>query len=73
MNAVQWIVGWGAVAALAGVVGGTTALLKNRDISNWMAWCFLFPPLVFVLVCLPARSAPPPKRPSLDEEDRQTD
>jgi hypothetical protein len=36
MHAVQWIVVWGAVAAFAGAVGGTTALMKNRDISHWM-------------------------------------
>ena len=73
MNVIHWIVVWGAVAALAGAVGGTTALMKNRDISHCMSWCFLLPPLVLVLVCLPAREEPPPRRPSLDEEDRKSD
>ena len=73
MDAVQWIVVWGAVAVFGGAVGGLMALMKNRDISHWMAWCFLVPPLVLILALLPRREPPPPKRPTLDEEDRARD
>ena len=70
MDAVHWIVVWGAIAVFGGAVGGITALMKNRDVSHWIAWCFLVPPLVLILALLPRREEPPPKRPTLDEKPR---
>ncbi len=66
-----WIVAWGLSAIAAAIAGGLLAGIKNRDWSHWTAWCFLVPPLVLVLLVLPKRQGPRPRRPSLDEEDRQ--
>ena len=52
------------------VVGGMVAGMKNRDYSFWMAWCFLFPPLVLWLILMPRKQGARPRRPTLDEIDR---
>ena len=67
-----WIVIWGITAILAAVVGGILAGVKNRDYSAWAAWCFLFPPLVLALLLSPKNPGPRPRRPTLDEQDRET-
>ena len=67
-----WIVIWGVTAILAAVVGGILAGVKNRDYSAWAAWCFLFPPLVLALLLSPKNPGPRPRRPTLDEQDRET-
>lgn len=64
------IVIWGLMALSAAALAGLLAGIKNRDYSFWMAWCFLVPPLVIVLLFLPRRPGPRPRRPSLDEEDK---
>jgi len=69
MNAIEWIVVWGAVALLAGVAGAIVAGQKNRDASYWGAWCFLLPPLVFALLALPRLEQAASRRPTLDEDD----
>lgn len=66
-----WIAIWGVTAILSAVLGGILAGIKNRDYSHWIAWCFLLPPLVIWLLLLPRHQGPRPRRPSLDEEDRQ--
>ena len=64
MDPVEAIVWWGLIAlgglALAGVLAG----VKNRDVSFWMGWCFLLPPLVLFLFLLPRRAGRGPARPS---------
>ncbi|MCB1510804.1 MAG: hypothetical protein KDJ36_07855 [Hyphomicrobiaceae bacterium] len=70
MEAVEVIVGIGAVMVLGGLAGGIIAGLKNRDLSAWIAWGFLFPPSLIVLLLLPAHRGQRPRRPTLDEEDR---
>ena len=67
-----WIVIWGVTAILAAVLGGILAGVKNRDYSAWAAWCFLFPPLVLALLLSPKNPGPRPRRPTLDEQDRET-
>ena len=47
------IVVWGAAAIAASVLAGFLAGVKNRDLSFWMAWCFLVPPLVLWLTLAP--------------------
>jgi len=69
MDVVEWIVVWGAVAVVSAVVAGVVAGYKRRDISSWAAWCFLFPPLVIVVIFLSANTGPRPRRPSFDEDD----
>lgn len=46
MNATTLIVVWGALAVTGAVIGGVLTGVKNRDVSAWIAWCFLLPPLV---------------------------
>lgn len=64
---------WGVTAILALIIGGILAARKNRDHSYWAAWCFLVPPLVVILAAMPRLAGPPPRRRTLDEEDRVQD
>lgn len=66
---VQAIVIWSAIMALAGIGAAFLAAGKNRDWSAWSAWGIIFPPSVLILALLPYRHGPPPRRPTLDEED----
>jgi hypothetical protein len=70
MDLVEGIVIWGFVAIAAGVLAGILAGVKNRDYSFWIAWCFLFPPLLLFLVMLPRHDGPRRRQPSLDEQER---
>ncbi len=69
-GAVFWISMWGLVAIIASAVAGILAGAKNRDYSFWMAWSFIFPPIVLILALLPRFSGPRPRRPTLDEDDK---
>ena len=53
------------------VVVGLLAGVKNRDYSSWIAWCFVLPPLVFVLLLLPRYQGVRPRRPRLDEGEER--
>ncbi len=44
---------------------------KNRDYSFWIAWCFVLPPLVFILLLLPRYQGPRPRQPRLDESEER--
>jgi hypothetical protein len=68
MSMVQGVVIWGAVAIASAAIAGILAGMKQRDYSFWMAWGFIFPPVLLVLLLLP-RSTVPQRRRSLDEED----
>ncbi|MDX2158645.1 MAG: hypothetical protein SFW09_19260 [Hyphomicrobiaceae bacterium] len=70
MNAVKVIAIWGLVAIAASVSAGIIAAAKNRDHSWWAAWSFVVPPMLLVLLALPRNAGPKPRRPSLDEEDK---
>ncbi|MFZ4805993.1 MAG: hypothetical protein ACOYLQ_01960 [Hyphomicrobiaceae bacterium] len=63
------IVVWGLTAFAATLLAGVLAGIKNRAISFWMGWSFVFPPLVLFLLFLPKRQGPRPRNRSLDEED----
>jgi uncharacterized membrane protein YfcA len=67
---VTWIVVWGLTAIAGSIAGALLAGIKNRDWSHWATACFLLPPLVLVLLMMPKRQGPRPRRPTLDEEDR---
>ena len=70
MDFVKWSVIWGALALAAAVLGAIAAATKRRDYSAWAAWCFLLPPLVFVVLVLPKNRGARPRRRPLDEEDQ---
>jgi hypothetical protein len=65
---VQGVVIWGLTALAATALAGILAGIKVRDVSFWMGWSFIFPPMVLFLLFLRRRNARP-KRRSLDEED----
>ena len=54
---------------LCAILGGILAGLKNRDYSYWIAWTFLMPPSLIILLLLPTLKGPRPRRVTLDEED----
>jgi hypothetical protein len=66
MDLVRGIVIWGGVALVSATVGGLLAGVKNRDYSSWIAWCFVLPPLVLVLLLLPRYQGVRPRQPRLD-------
>jgi hypothetical protein len=72
MDLMGGIVVWGGVAVASGVVGGLLAGVKNRDYSSWIAWCFVLPPLVFVLLLLPRYQGTRPRQPRLDEGEERS-
>ena len=61
------IVIWGIVAFASAIVAGITAGAKRRDHSFWAAWSFLFPPLLIVLLLMPANKGERARKPSIDE------
>lgn len=69
MNAVSLIVLWGAVAGVAALLAFVLAGIKNRDFSFWIAFSFLMPPAVLILLVLPKRRGTRPRQPTLDELD----
>jgi hypothetical protein len=71
MDLMGGIVVWGGVAVASGIVGGLLAGAKNRDYSSWIAWCFVLPPLVFVLLLLPRYQGLRPRQPRLDEGEER--
>lgn len=65
---VQVVVAWGLIAITSMAIGGLLAGIKRRDYSFWMAWSFIFPPAIVLLLLLPGLGQRP-RRPTLDEED----
>jgi apolipoprotein N-acyltransferase len=70
MNAVTVIAVWGVVALVAAITAGIVAAAKNRDHSWWAAWSFVVPPMLLILVFLPRNTGPRPRRPPMDDDDR---
>lgn len=69
MQVMEGILLWAAIAVVAGILGGILAGYKNRGYSTWIAWCFLIPPLVIVLLLLPVNKGERPSAPKLDDLD----
>lgn len=70
---VKIIAYWGIAAIVSAILAAILAGMKQRDHSFWAAWCFLFPPMLLVLLVLPSHKGPRPRRPSIDEiEERNT-
>ncbi len=67
--AVQVIVIWGLIAILTSLLAGIVAAIKNRDVSYWMGWSFILPPMVVALLLLPGLKEPRPPRRSDDGDD----
>jgi hypothetical protein len=59
---------WGAVAIAASLIALIVAGVKRRDHSFWGAWCFMFPPMLLVLLLMPSNQVRA-RRPTLDEEE----
>jgi len=69
MEFIRGIVIWGGIALGAAAVGGVLAGMKNRDYSSWIAWSFVLPPVVLILLLLPRYQGVRQRRPTLDESD----
>jgi hypothetical protein len=67
--AVKYIVIWGLTAMAASLLAGIVAAAKNRDVSYWMGWSFVLPPMVIALFLIPALKEPRARRPSDDDDD----
>lgn len=66
------VVIWGAVAFTAMALAGILAGIKNRNVNAWVAWGFIVPPSVLVLLMLPTRAGPRPRPRRLDDEDDES-
>jgi H+/Cl- antiporter ClcA len=63
---------WGVVAIASAIIAGIVASAKRRDHSFWAAWSFLVPPMLLILLLMPANKGPRARRPGIDEvEDKQ--
>lgn len=62
---------WGTVAIASMLLALIVAGIKRRDHSFWAAWSFMFPPMLLVLLAMPANKGERPRRLSLDEEERR--
>ncbi len=60
---------WGLTAIACSLIALLVAGIKRRDHSFWAAWSFMFPPMLLVLLLMPANQGPRPRRPTLDEEE----
>jgi membrane protein DedA with SNARE-associated domain len=69
MDFLEGIVIWGVVAIVAGAAGGIIAGVKNRDYSAWIAWSFLLPPLVLILLIMPKHKGTRPRQRHIDAEE----
>jgi hypothetical protein len=66
--AVKIITIWGLTAIAATLIAGIVAALKNRDVSYWMGWCFVLPPMLIALIMIPKLVEPRPRRPTDDDD-----
>ena len=71
MDFMRGVVIWGGVALASATAGGLLAGVKNRDYSAWIAWCFVLPPLVLILLLLPRHQGARPRQPRLDEGEER--
>lgn len=67
--ALEYIAIWGFTALVAAALAGIIASVKNRHHSFWMAWCFVLPPMLLILVLLPKRVGPRPVSEPLGADD----
>lgn len=67
--AVKYIVIWGLVSLAASLVAGGLAGVKNRDVSYWMGWSFILPPMLIALLLIPSLKEPRPKPRSHEDDD----
>lgn len=66
--AVKVIAIWGLTAMAASLIAGIVAALKNRDVSYWMGWCFVLPPMLIPLFMISKLAEPRPPRREEDDE-----
>ncbi len=56
--AVKVITIWGLTAIAVSLIAGVLAGIKNRDVSYWMGWCFILPPMLVALLMIPKLAEP---------------
>ncbi|KAB2851681.1 MAG: hypothetical protein F9K44_00705 [Hyphomicrobiaceae bacterium] len=67
-----WILYYVAATFGAMMLALLIGRIKNRDAQQWAFFCFLFPPAILLLLVLPRRQSPRPKRMSWEEDHRRT-
>lgn len=67
--AVKTIVIWGLVSIAASLIAGFVAAMKNRDVSYWMGWSFILPPMLVALLLIPSLKEPRPRQRRSDDDD----
>lgn len=67
MDPVVIIIIVGGTMILSAILGGIIAYAKNRCFDRWAFFCFVFPPLVIILLLLPKSTKP--KRSKLSRND----
>ena len=60
---------WGLTAISASLIAGVLAGIKHRDVSYWMGWCFVLPPMLIALALIPKLPQPRPARKSDEDDD----
>ena len=66
---VKFIAFYGLAAVVSAVLAGILAGVKRRDHSFWAAWSFLIPPMLLILLVMPANKGPRRNRPGIDEQE----
>lgn len=68
---VKFIAIWGVISTAAALLAGILAGIKRRDHSFWAAWSFLVPPMLLLLLVMPANKGPRPRQRTYDEIEMQ--
>jgi len=73
MAVVTFITFYGLFMVVCAIIAAVVAKRKNRDVSAWVAWTFIIPPALCILLCLGRKQGPRPRRRTMDEEDAMMD
>lgn len=64
----QYVVIIGIVCLMSAAIGGVTAKFKRRGADVWAFACFIFPPLLLILMFLP-KNTEPQQQPKLSKKE----
>ncbi|MEO0810856.1 MAG: hypothetical protein AAFW82_09545 [Pseudomonadota bacterium] len=73
MDLLKIITLYGLIMIVCGAIAAILAGYKNRNISAWVAWGFLVPPSLIILLCLSRLKGGRPRQMTMDEEDAMMD
>ena len=64
----QYVMIIGLVSLLSAVIGALVAMFKRRGADVWGFACFIFPPLLLILILLP-KNTEPRQQPKLSKKE----